>query len=136
MLGLIFAVAIVADAALIVVAYLYSRFVFSEYLRRRHPKQWEEMVHGQEYRGLNVLAFDKTQALWRFWCESNDDLGDPRISQMRRLSIYLFNTAMIAWLGIAGIILVGGSVLCIHLEIAPGPEAGCTEAVIPRHPTL
>jgi hypothetical protein len=108
MLGLIFAVAIVADAALIVVAYLYSRFVFSEYLRRRHPKQWEEMVHGQEYRGLNVLAFDKTQALWRFWCESNDDLGDPRISQMRRLSIYLFNTAMIAWLGIAGIILVRG----------------------------
>ena len=108
MLGLIFAVAIVGDAALIVVAYLYSRFVFSEYLRRHHTKQWEEMVYGQEYRGLNVLAFDKTPALWRFRCESNDNLGDPRIPRMRHLSIYLFNTAMIAWLGIAGIILVGG----------------------------
>ena len=71
-------IAIVADAALIVVAYLYSRFLFSEYLRRHHRKQWEEMVYGQEYRGLNVLAFDKTPALWRFRCESRDNLGDPR----------------------------------------------------------
>jgi hypothetical protein len=109
MLGLIFAVAIVVDAALIVVAYLYSRFVFSEYLRRHHTKQWEEMVYSQEYRGLNILSFDKTPALWRFRCASNDDLGDSHIPRMRRLSIYLFNAAMIAWLGIAGIILVGGA---------------------------
>jgi len=116
MLGLIFAVAIVADAALIVVAYLYSRFLFSEYLRRHHRKQWEEMVYGQEYRGLNVLAFDKTPALWRFRCESKDNLGDPRIPRMRRLSIYLFNTTMIAWLGIAGIILVGGVLFVLILK--------------------
>jgi hypothetical protein len=83
------AVAIVADAFLIVVAYLYSRFVFSEYLRRYHGKRWEELVYGQEYRGLNVLAFDKTPALWRFRCESSDTLGDPRIPRMRRISIYL-----------------------------------------------
>lgn len=116
MLGLIFAIAIVADAVLIVVAYLYSRFVFSEYLRRHHTKQWEEMVYGQEYRGFNVLAFDKTPSLWRFRCESNDNLGDPRISRMRRLSIYLFNTAMIAWLGIAAIMLVGGLLFVLILR--------------------
>lgn len=116
MLGLIVAIAIVVDAVLIIVAYLYSRFVFSEYLRRHHSKQWEEMVYGQEYRGLNVLAFDKTLALWRFRCESTDDLGDPRVSRMRRLSIYLFNTAMIAWLGIAGIIVIGGVLFVLVLR--------------------
>jgi hypothetical protein len=108
MLGLIFAVAIVVDAALIVVAYLYSRFAFCHYLRRHHGRQWEELVYGRDYRGFNVLSFDKTPALWRFRCESTDDLGDPRISRMRRLSIYLFKTAMIGWLGIAAIIVVGG----------------------------
>jgi disulfide bond formation protein DsbB len=116
MLGLVFAVAIVLDAALIVVSYLYSRFVFSGYLRKHHTKRWEEMVYGQEYRGLNMLAFDKTPALWRFRCESHDDLGDPRIPRMRRLSIYLFNTAMIAWLSIAGVILVGGVVFMFLLR--------------------
>jgi hypothetical protein len=39
MLGLVFAVAIVLDAALIVVSYLYSRFVFSGYLDVP-PRNW------------------------------------------------------------------------------------------------
>ena len=104
----VFSLALVVDATLIVAAYFYSRFIFSGYLRKHHPRRWEEMVYTQEYSGVNLLSFDKTPALHRFRCESTDNLGDPYLSRMRRLSIRLFNVAMIAWLGIVGILIIGG----------------------------
>ncbi|SRR6266446_6526680 len=116
MLGLSFAIAFFVDASLIIAAYLYTRFVFSGYLRKHHIKQWEQLVYGHEYRSLNILSFDKTAALWRFRCESNDDLGDPRISRMRRISIHLFNTAMIAWLTLIGVFLVGSIFFVLVLK--------------------
>jgi len=116
MIGVIFAVFILMDILLIVTAFVYARFVFSGYLRRHHPTKWNEMVYGSGYQGMNLLAFDKTPALRRFRCESSDDFDDPQVSKMRRISIYLFNTAIITWLGLVVLVLIGGLTIALVLR--------------------
>ena len=104
------------DALLILAAFVYTRLLFSGYLRRHHLRKWEELVYSPEYRGMNLLSFDKTPALRRFRCESSDDLGDSQVSRMRRISIYLFNTAIIAWLGLVVLVVIGGLVVALLLR--------------------
>src|SRR3972149_10425194 len=99
---LIFFAFFICDVCLIIFSYIYSRFIFSRYLMRNHLTKWQELVHPGKYNYLspNLFSFDKTEELRKFRCDSKEDFGDPNITRMRRISVYLFRIGMLAWIGI------------------------------------
>jgi len=115
-LGVVVALGLLIDLLLIVAAYVYTRFLFSAYLRKYHRDKWDALVYSAAYRGLSLFAFDKSPAMRTFRYESTADLGDPEIPRMRRKSIWLLNTAIIAWLTLVGMVLLGGLVAALLLR--------------------
>lgn len=114
LLGLGLAILVLLDGCLIVGAYIYSRYVFSWYLRTHHTVKWQELVHGEAYRGPSLFAFDKTRAIAHFRAQETDDLGDPKVAAMRRKSLRLFRAAIALWL----VIVAGGLIAGLALLVA------------------
>ena len=107
-LALVFAILIVVDICLVAWSYVYSRFIFSRYLKKNHEKKWEELAR-PDYPGFYRLGFfDRTEELRQFRCDSDDDLGDPEVVRMRRISITLFRTGLIGWMVLAALFLLVG----------------------------
>ncbi len=112
-LTLIFVSFLICDACLIIFSYIYSRFIFNRYLMRNHLTKWQELVYTDNYRGLNLFSFDKTEQLRKFRCDSKEDLGDPNITRMRRISVYLFRIGMLAWIGLIIIFILSFAVVSV-----------------------
>ena len=106
--ALVFAAFVLIDAGLLLMSYIYSRFIFNRYLMRHHREKWEELVYTGEYQGLNLFSFDKTPQLRKFRYESGEDLGDANIRRMRKISIYLFKTGIIAWISLVVMLALAG----------------------------
>lgn len=98
--AVVFVILFIIDACLIFLAYIYSRFIFNGYLKKHHQQKWEELVYSDEYHGANWRAFDKTPQMWKFRIESNDDLRDPKLNQLRKTSIRLLEIGIGGWLGL------------------------------------
>jgi hypothetical protein len=99
---------LIIDAALFMAAWVYSRFVFSRYLKKHHGKKWEQLVSKYNFRGLvHLFWFDITPEMNDFREKNTDDLGDPRVAKIRRISIMLFRASIFGWLAF----LVGFSVV-------------------------
>ena len=90
------------DVAIFLVAQLYSRFVFDRYLKKNHRQKWEELVRGSDNWGPNLGGFDRTRQMHKFRTQSKEDLGDPSIRKMRKISIYLTNAGIMIFLGLLG----------------------------------
>lgn len=99
-LAISYFVLLVLDIVTVFAAYVYSRFVFSGYLKKRHRTKWKELVLTDHLFGLNFFAFDKSPEMYDFRVKSNDNLGDLRVQQIRRISIILFRVGMFGWLGL------------------------------------
>lgn len=106
LLALLLAGCVFLDALIILGSYIYSRFIFSGYLKRHHREKWEKLIYTAEYSGLNWRAFDKTPMMSKFRTESTEDFGDPKIQQIRKTSIYLFKIGMWGWIVILTIFIV------------------------------
>jgi hypothetical protein len=103
---LIFVGLAIGDLCLILFSYIYSRYIFNRYLMRHHRHKWEELVYTNNYRGTAWFFFDKTPELEKFRSKSNEDLGDPNIARMRKISIRLFKAGIFGWLGIVLVFIV------------------------------
>jgi hypothetical protein len=103
-LALLFAAFAIGDACLIILSYIiYSRFIFNAYLKKNHRKKWEELVYTDNYWGPGWFSFDKTEDLQKFRTECKEDLGDPNIPRMRRISIYLFKVGILGWISLVAV---------------------------------
>ena len=110
LVALFAAVYLFVDIGIIFSAYICSRFVFNGYLKKYHRAKWEDLVYTDKYNSLNLLSFDKTTLISEFRTDSTDDLGDPRIRKIRRISILLFNIGMWGWLALV-VAFLGGAIL-------------------------
>ncbi len=90
-----FFILLVLDATTVFAAYVYSRFVFSGYLKKCHRIKWEELVLTDHFFGPSFNAFDITPEMCDFRMKSNDNLGDPRVQQIRRISVILFRVGIL-----------------------------------------
>src|SRR5574341_339564 len=109
-IGLVLAIVVLLDACVILVSYIYSRFIFNRYLMKHQRQNWEELAYTGEYRGLNWFSFDKTRQLGEFRAKSSEDLGDPRIMRMRKIANYLFRTGILVWVSLLFVLISFGIV--------------------------
>ena len=100
----------IIDVAVIIAAWIYSRFFFNGYLKKHHREKWEQLVSRNNFMGLlHLFQFDLTSEMYDFRVKSTDDLGDPRVTKIRRISIMLFRVGIFGWLALlAGVLVVGG----------------------------
>lgn len=104
----------IIDVALITAAWICSRFVFSGYLKKHHREKWEQLVVTDNFMGPYLTSFDITPEMNDFRVKSTDDLGDPRVAKIRRISIMLFRAGVFGWLALAlGFLVVGGLTLLL-----------------------
>lgn len=103
LLGLIL---LVADIALWVISYLYSRFVFDSYLKEHHREKWNELTSYQGFAVAKLFSFDRTPQMRTFRMTSKDALGDDRLQKLRMNSIRLFKSAIILWCSLVSTFLI------------------------------
>lgn len=108
-IALIFAFLVLLNGCIFFASFIYSRFIFNYYLKKHHRQKWEELVFAEPH-GFNFFSSDITTQMWKFRTESAEDLGDPNILTMRKVSIYLFRICIWGWLSILVIFIVVGIV--------------------------
>ena len=106
-MALVLAGSVLVAGCVIIVSFIYSRFIFSNYLKRHHRTKWEHLVYTEPH-GFNWFSSDLTNQLREFRCKSNEDLGDPKIKKMRTTSIYLFRVGILSLLGLMALFLFIG----------------------------
>lgn len=111
--GALLFLCVLLDIGIVAAAHIYSRHIFNGYLKRHHRKDWEELVYGGDYQGLNLWSFDKTPGLRTFRTASTDDLGDPVIPRMRRISVCLQNAGILILISLIVIPLALGLIFLI-----------------------
>ena len=88
-IALIVAIYVLINGCILIASFIYSRFIFNQYLRKHHRQKWEELVYTEPH-GFNWFSSDITTQMWKFRTESAENLGDPNIPKMRKISVYLF----------------------------------------------
>jgi len=96
-IAIIFAVIVFIDSCVIIASFVYSRIVFSNYLRKYHRQEWEKLAYAEPH-GFNWFSSDMTVQMYKFRTESSEDFGDANIPKMRKISIYLFKFGIWGWL--------------------------------------
>jgi len=105
------------------------RFIFHGYLKHHHHQQWEDLVRDRDFFlwGPQWGNFDKTRRMYQFRTQSEEDLEDPTIPRMRKISLSLTNV----WVGLVLGVLVVFPLLSIianrlgsdiHIEFFPPQE--------------
>lgn len=107
-LAIAFVSLVIADACVIMSAYICSRFIFNRYLKKYHRQKWEELVYDGDYWSVRLGYFDITPQMKKFRTESDDDLGDARITKLRKTSMYLFRIGIGGLVSLIIIFFVGG----------------------------
>ncbi|MFH1702058.1 MAG: hypothetical protein ABIB41_01335 [Nitrospirota bacterium] len=108
-IALIVAIYVLINGCILIASFIYSRFIFNQYLRKHHRQKWEELVYTEPH-GFNWFSSDITTQMWKFRTESAENLGDPNIPKMRKISVYLFKIGIWGWLGLLIIFIAVGVV--------------------------
>ncbi len=87
---------IIAIGITINFAWIYSRFIFSHYLKRRHPEMYKKLV----IEGTKIYyatPADKTYEIEEFRKDFNNNLGDEKLRKMKIVSELLWKIPIIVW---------------------------------------
>jgi ABC-type transport system involved in multi-copper enzyme maturation permease subunit len=106
-ISFVFAGLVLTVGCVIIASFIWSRFIFTNYLKRHHRIEWKQMVYTEPH-GFNWFSSDLTHQLREFRCKSHEDFGDPRIKKMRTMSIYLFWVGILSLLGLMALFLFFG----------------------------
>lgn len=92
---------ILAEIAVVLLAWVACRFRFSEYVKTHHPQKWSELFPESDAARRVSLTLDLSPALREFRLGSSDDLGDAELSAHRKSANRLERMAIVGFVALA-----------------------------------
>lgn len=92
----------VAEIAVVLLAWVACRNRFAEYVRTHHPQKWSELLPESDRARRVNLAMDLSPALREFRRSSSDDLGDTELAARRNRANRLERMVIVGFFVLAG----------------------------------
>jgi hypothetical protein len=104
-LDAVLVVLFVAGILLGIAVTLFNHLVFAGYLRRAHPEVYRTLTGEEARRRTGRLTSDSTEDMRRFRTRG-DDLGDPQVARLRRVSLGATKAAVGCFVAIGATIVI------------------------------